>query len=107
MQAFRRNVLGICEESVKKRTSSEQRALLYLYPPNLTSAGAVDEIDGIEIIEVEVNLSTTDGRGLKTVLKVFHITEIYCSMDLESGCWLTCSLCSLYKLLLALLFILT
>lgn len=72
VQAFRRNVLGICDNSVKERTSSEQRNLLYLFPPNLSSAGAVDEIDGIEIIEVEVNFSTTDGRGLKTVLKVLH-----------------------------------
>lgn len=31
----------------------------------------MDEIDGIELINVEVNFSTTDGKGLKTVLKVY------------------------------------
>ncbi len=76
VQAFRRNVLGICDNSVKERTSSERRNLLYLYPPNISSVGAVDEIDGIELINVEVNFSTTDGKGLKTVLKVTKMRHI-------------------------------
>ena len=70
MQAFRRNVLGICESSVKERTVSEHKSVLYNYPPNLTPSGAADEIDGIEIIEVEVNFSSSDGKVLKTVIKV-------------------------------------
>ena len=70
MQAFRRNVLGICERAVKERTVSEHNAVIYNYPPNLTPSGAADEIDGIEIIEVVVHFSSSDGKVLKTVIKV-------------------------------------
>ena len=62
-------MLGICDNAVMERTSSEHRNLLYLYPPNVTSHGAADEIDGIEIIEVEVHYNS-DGRDVHAVLKV-------------------------------------
>jgi len=65
-------VLGICDSSVEERTSSEHRNLLYLYPPNITSGRAADEIDGVEIVDVEVNYNMADGRLITTVLKVFQ-----------------------------------
>ena len=62
-------MLGICDNAVMERTSSEHRNLLYLYPPNVTSHGAADEIDGIEIIQVEVHYNS-EGRDVQTVLRV-------------------------------------
>ena len=63
-------MLDICAESMEERTSSEHRNLLYLFPPNLSSSGAADAIDGVEMIEMEVTFTSTNSRTLKTRLMV-------------------------------------
>lgn len=71
MQDFRRNVLDVCESSVKQRTSSERSMVLYNYPPNLvTHGGVLDEVDGAELIEADISFYSSDGKQLKTTLKV-------------------------------------
>lgn len=45
--------------------------VLYNYPPALVPVGGgVDQIDGIELIEADVSFYSTDGKQLKTTLKV-------------------------------------
>jgi hypothetical protein len=63
-------MLEICESSVKKRTSSDQSLVLYNYPPKLVALGTYDQIDGMELIEADVSFYSSDGKQLKTVLKV-------------------------------------
>ena len=52
-----------------ERTASDRSMVLYSYPPNLGEAGR-DEIDGIELIEVDVCYTTSDGKLFKTLLNV-------------------------------------
>lgn len=52
-----------------ERTASDLSMVLYSYPPNLGEAGR-DEIDGVELIEVDVCFTTSDGRLCKTLLNV-------------------------------------
>ena len=70
VQDFRRNVLDVCESSVKERTSSDLTMVLYNYPPNLVPAGGVDQINDVELIETEVSYYSSDGKQLSTTLKV-------------------------------------
>ena len=69
VQDFRRNILSVCEDAVEERTASDRSMVLYSYPPNLGEAGR-DEIDGVELIEVDVCFTTSDGRLCKTLLNV-------------------------------------
>ena len=69
VQDFRRNILSVCEDAVMERTASDRSMVLYSYPPNLGEAGR-DEIDGVELIEVDVCYTTSDGRLNKTLLNV-------------------------------------
>ena len=69
VQDFRRNILSVCEDAVMERTASDRSMVLYSYPPNLGEAGR-DEIDGVELIEVDVCFTTSDGRLCKTLLNV-------------------------------------
>ena len=69
VQDFRSNILSVCEDAMSERTASERSMVLYSYPPNLGEAGQ-GEIDGVEIIEVDVCFTTSDGKLLKTLLNV-------------------------------------
>ena len=44
--------------------------VLYNYPPSLVSSGNVDQIDGVELIEADISYYSTDGKQIKTSLKV-------------------------------------
>ena len=55
-----------------ERTASDRSMVLYSYPPNLGEAGR-DEIDGVELIEVDVCFTTSDGRLCKTLLNVCRV----------------------------------
>lgn len=70
MQDFRRNVLDVCESSVKQRTSSDRSIVLYNYPPKLVPLGTLDHVDGMELIEADISFYSSDGKQLKTTLKV-------------------------------------
>lgn len=69
VQDFRRNCLSMCESAVNERNATDRSAVLYNYPPNLLATGD-DEIDGIELIEVDVCYSTSDGKLTKVPIKV-------------------------------------
>lgn len=74
VQDFRRNVLDVCESAVNERTSSDQSMVLYNYPPALVPVGsASNQIDGVELIEAEVSFYSSDGKQLKTTLKVHRV----------------------------------
>lgn len=76
VQDFRRNVLDICESSVKKRTSSDLALVLYNYPPNLVAVGTL-KLDEVELIEADISFYSSDGKQLKTTLKVDHAFPLY------------------------------
>lgn len=45
--------------------------VLYNYSPKLVTSGEMlDQIDGVELIEAEVSFYSSDGKQLKTTLKV-------------------------------------
>ena len=69
VQDFRRNILSVCEDAVMERTASDRSMVLYSYPANLGETGR-DEINGVEIIEVDVCFTTSDGKLYKTLLHV-------------------------------------
>ena len=52
-----------------ERTASDRSMVLYSYPPNLGEAGR-DEIDGVELIEVDVCFTPPDGILCRTSLNV-------------------------------------
>lgn len=52
-----------------ERTANDRSMVLYLYPPVLGESGK-DEIDGVEIIAVDVCFTTSDGKLLRTSINV-------------------------------------
>lgn len=56
-----------------ERTANDRSMVLYLYPPVLGESGK-DEIDGVEIIAVDVCFTTSDGKLLRTSINV-HMAE--------------------------------
>ena len=64
---------------MSERTSTEHSMVLYNYPPALVPVGGgVDQIDGMELIEADVSFYSSDGKQLKTTLKVGWVV---CSED--------------------------
>ena len=63
-----------------ERTASDHSMVLYSYPPNLGEAGR-DEINGVELVEVDVCFTTSDGRLCKTLLNVRQDT-----VDFKHAC---------------------
>ncbi len=48
--------------------------VMYNYPPNLVALSGVNQIDGLELIEADVSYYSSDGKQLKTTLKVGTIS---------------------------------
>lgn len=63
-------MLEICESSVKERTSSDLSLVLYNYPPQLVALGTLDQVDCMELIEADISFYSSDGKQLRTTLKV-------------------------------------
>ena len=59
----------MCEDAVMERTANDRSMVLYLYPPILGESGK-DEINGVEMVEVDVCFTTSDGKFLRTSLNV-------------------------------------
>ena len=77
-----------------ERTASDRSMVLYSYPPNLGEAGR-DEIDGVELIEVDVCFTTSDGKLFKTLLNVRvddHWNNYMCTCTVCNTVATTCSL---------------
>ena len=88
VQDFRRNVLDVCESSVKQRTSSDRSMVLYNYPPNLVlRSGGLDEV---ELIEADISFYSSDGKQLKTTLKVrgreFAACQLHTYVHMQCMC---------------------
>ena len=59
---------------MEERTSSDRSMVMYNYPPNLVALSGVNQIDGLELIEADVSYYSSDGKQLKTTLKVGTIS---------------------------------
>jgi len=66
VQDFRRNILTVCEQAVQDRTSSDQEAVHYHYPPRLVK----DEGEQVQAITVDIFYVTSDGKSVKATLPV-------------------------------------
>ena len=67
---------------MNERNANDRTTVLYNYPPNLLASGD-DEIDGIELIEVDICYSTSDGKLTKVPLKVcLYVLAYICSFVL-------------------------
>lgn len=67
-------MLDVCENAVNERTSSDRAMVMYNYPPNVLAVYD-HQLEGVEIIEVNVCCYSSDGKPLQTTLKVVCVKE--------------------------------